>query len=74
MEHSQAAAELLLESGLGFKVRDEEEFIRKAEFILSNGLDTAKLLAKFQQALQQKSGAAQKTAEIFFNQLSRSSG
>ena len=69
MEHSQAAAELLIESGLGYKVRDENEFLQQAQLILSNGLDTARLFANFQKALSEKSGAAQKTVEIFFKNL-----
>ena len=69
MEHSQAAAELLIESGLGYKVRDEKEFLQQAREVLSNGLDTARLFADFQKALSEKSGAAQKTAEIFFKNL-----
>ena len=69
MEHSQAAAELLIESGLGYKVRDEKEFLQQAQELLSNGLDAARLFANFQKALNEKSGAAQKTAEIFFKNL-----
>jgi len=69
MEHSQAAAEMLLESGLGCRVRDENEFLRQAQLILSNGLETARLFANFQKALSEKSGAARKTAEIFFKNL-----
>lgn len=69
MEHSQAAADLLISSGLGFKVRDEEELFQKAQMFLTDGPDTGKLFASFQKALQEKSGAAQKTAELFFSKL-----
>jgi hypothetical protein len=69
MEHSQAAAELLTVCGLGFKVRDEEEFYQKARLILTDGLDRIRLVANFQKALQEKSGAAQKTAEIICRHL-----
>ncbi len=69
MEHSQAAAELLTGCGLGFKVRDEEEFYQKARLILTDGLDRIRLVANFQKALQEKSGAAQKTAEIICRHL-----
>jgi 3-deoxy-D-manno-octulosonic-acid transferase len=74
MEHSLEAAELLLHSGLGFKVKDEEEFVRQAQLILSNGLNTAQLYADFQRALGEKTGAAGRTAEIIFRHLAMPKG
>ena len=69
MEHCQEAAELLLHSGLGFKVKDEGEFVRLAGQILADGLNTSQLYADFERALREKSGAAQRTAEIIFHHL-----
>jgi len=74
MEHTQEAAELLISSGLGFKVRDEEEFLAVVERILRDGLDVKSAAANFQRALQENSGAAEKTSQFFFANLNRISG
>jgi 3-deoxy-D-manno-octulosonic-acid transferase len=73
MEHSQAAADLLERTGLGYRVRDAEEFFKRADSVLTNGCDTARLSATFRQALRQESGAASKTAELLFRTLSAGS-
>jgi len=71
VSHFKEEAKILIQSGGGIKVWDEEELHLNLTDLLSNDEKRIKLGNKAKEAIQKKTGVSQRTADLIFSLLER---